>query len=479
MSRVVTLYIDDGILRLLVAKGKKVKKWADLVLEPGLVKGGVVVDEAEVAAKVKELFKALGVRTKKVIVGLSGARCLTRLISLPELPQALLAEAIRQETERIRPVPLEQFYLTWQIISSRREKMQVFVVALPHDVADGLVKTLRQAGVEPYLVDIKPLALARVVKEATAVIVDVQPTEFDIVIMVDGIPQHIRTLSFSRGAESWSEKLPIIAQELDRTMKFYDSSHPENPLAPGTPIFVTGELAMESEVFGSLAVELTHPVLPLSPPLKCPAGMPISQYMANIGLALKKMSGGRAYPSKVNVNALPDIYRPEAPSLINMVVPLAIAVAIGLLAFLGMFVQNASANNASIRAELDASNQLLNQRYSAQQSLQRDIASLEKEVAELEATHSAFTSVLNSFDSKRAEVNGDLAIAISTLPDTVNLPRIAYATVGLNIAGTAPSEKEVLAYATALRASGRFSQVIISNIRRTGGGMSFNFTLSK
>ncbi len=470
---VVTLYIDDSSLRLLVAKGKKVEKWADLTLEPGLIRDGVILNEAEVAAKIKELLKGLGVRNKKVVAGLSGLRCLTPLISLPQLPKALLPEAIRQETETIMPVPMEQFYLTWQTIPSRGEE-KVFVVAVPRNAADALVKTLRQAGVEPDLMDIKPLALARAVKEATAIIVDVQPTEFDIVIMVDGIPQPIHTQSLPRAAKSWKEKLPIIRQELDKTMKFYDSSHPENPLASDTPIFVSGELTPES-----LAGELKHPVLPLSPPLKCPPGLLLGRYMANIGLALKKISSvRRACPSKVNVNALPDVYRPEAPSLINMLAPPIILVAVALLIFLFMLIRNTAADTAAGQDQLDTVKQILNEKKPENQLQTEEIAELEKAVAELEVTYDAFATVLDSFGSNHAEVNGDLAVVISALPGTLSLTSISHAT-GLAISGTAPSEGEVLAYATALRASDRFSQVIVSSIKRTKDGMSFNFALNK
>ena len=47
VKNVVTLYIDDTNLRLLVAKGDKVKKWADLPLEYGLVNKVVPYDELE------------------------------------------------------------------------------------------------------------------------------------------------------------------------------------------------------------------------------------------------------------------------------------------------------------------------------------------------------------------------------------------------------------------------------------------------
>ena len=75
-GKAVTLFIDDTEIRLLVAKGKRVKKWTRLPLEPGLVKDGVICDEAQVVDRLKELFKLEKVTTKKVIAGLSGLNSL-------------------------------------------------------------------------------------------------------------------------------------------------------------------------------------------------------------------------------------------------------------------------------------------------------------------------------------------------------------------------------------------------------------------
>ncbi len=217
-KKVVTLYINDTNLKLLVVKGKRVKKWANLPLEAGLVKDGVVLDEAKLAAEIKELLKAQRVRPGKVIAGLSGLHCLSRLISLPPLPEGMLAEAVRREAERLLPVPLEQLYLSWQIIPPSGEGIQVFLAALPCNAVDALIKTLRQAGVKPYLMDLAPLALARVVDRATAIIVDVRSTEIDIVIMVEGVPHPIRTVPLPSEALSLQEKFPTIRDELERTI---------------------------------------------------------------------------------------------------------------------------------------------------------------------------------------------------------------------------------------------------------------------
>ena len=95
-KQITTLYIDNTSLRLMVTDGNQIKEWAEVPLEPGLVENSVVMKEAEFTDKVKQLFEVQKVTTKKVVVGVSGLRCLTRPITLPKLPKDMLDEAVRR-----------------------------------------------------------------------------------------------------------------------------------------------------------------------------------------------------------------------------------------------------------------------------------------------------------------------------------------------------------------------------------------------
>ena len=70
--KVTTLFIRDDAVNLLVVDGKRVDKWASAPLEAGLVSQGLVLDEARVAEKLKELFKLEKITMGRVIAGLSG-----------------------------------------------------------------------------------------------------------------------------------------------------------------------------------------------------------------------------------------------------------------------------------------------------------------------------------------------------------------------------------------------------------------------
>ena len=54
-EKVMTLYLEDSNIKLLVAKGRKVERWAITSLDAGLVKDGVIVNENKVADKIREM----------------------------------------------------------------------------------------------------------------------------------------------------------------------------------------------------------------------------------------------------------------------------------------------------------------------------------------------------------------------------------------------------------------------------------------
>ncbi|MFC1908025.1 pilus assembly protein PilM [Chloroflexota bacterium] len=480
-KKIITLYVSDTSIKLLETRGNRVKKWVRLPLESGLVKDGVIVNETEVVAKIKEVIKAQKVKVGKVIVGLSGLHCLFRVIDLPQLPETMLVEAIGREAARLLPVPPEQLYLSWQVIPSSGEGIQVFLAALPRNAVDVLIKTLRQVGVKPYLMDLTPLALARVIDTTPAIIVDVRSTEVDIVIMVEGVPQLIRSLALPGESVSPQEKLSAVREELERTIKFYNSSYPEKPLESSIPIFVSGELADEPELDQSLVDGLgSYNVLPLSSPLKCPQGLILSQCMVNVGLALKELSvGKRASPSVVNLNVLPEVYRVKGPSLIKILAPIGIIAVVALLFSQITLIRGATDETILLQKRLNVFDLLLTEKDIEQQSQDEQIAELEEKVVELEVTNNTFDTAFSSLSIYQEKVNGDLGIAIatSTLPTGVDLTGITHIGVALTVRGMSSSGTEVLTYANALRDTDRFSQVTISNIEKIEDKINFTLTL--
>jgi Tfp pilus assembly protein PilN len=314
--------------------------------------------------------------------------------------------------------------------------------------------------------DLKPLLLARVVKEKTAIILDVQPNEFDIVIMVNGIPQPIRTVSFPSETLSWQKKLPMIKNELNRTIEFYQSNNPEWPLAPDVPVFVSGEIAYESEHLQSISDEVGHPVLPISPPLEYPAGLDPHRYMANIGLVLKKLSFNETGLSVTHLNVLPEVYQPEPISLIRILVVPTAVIAICFVLLLGLLIQNTSSDIAKLHSQLNATNLLLQQKLAQKQKLTDTLADMENKIKQTKTSGGNFAAAVANLEKQSNGLNGDLEVLMNSLPATVSLATVSHSSHTCTMKGRAPDEEEILSYLRELDASGRFSDITINNMRR-------------
>ncbi|MFH1087612.1 MAG: pilus assembly protein PilM [Chloroflexota bacterium] len=474
-KRIVTLYVDDTGLRLLVVRDRQIEQWAELPLEPGVVKDNVVVKEAELAAQIRRLFQGSKVKTRKVIVGLSGLRCLSRPMTLPQLPRDMLDEAVPREARRSLPVPLDQLHISWQTIPAPEGKTRVFLAAVPRLTADALLNALRQAGLRPYFMSLKPLLLAKVMEQAMGVIVDVQTTEFDIVVVSGGVPQPVRTIPFASQGLSWQEKLTMIRNDVDRTLAFHNSNNPENPLGSSIPIFASGDLADESELLAALSKETEHPVLPLPSPLKCPDGFHTSRYMANIGLALHMLSSGSVVGhSAANLNALPMSYRPKPVSWANIVAWSGAVGAAALLVFGVLLVQSNSADIASTRVEVNAAEQRIRLGLAQSEEMTKGIAELQKKVADADVVARRFTTALGSLERQSTAMNRGLELAIDALPGTISLTAVSYEKATLNIGGRAPGESDVLSYLGNLNADGRFGEFTVRSMSRIEGkGIDF------
>ena len=479
-QKAVTLYIDDTSLRLLVTSGQRVKKWADVPLEPGLVKNSVVLKPEEVATVIRQLFKAHKVNSKKVILGISGLHCLTRPILLPQLPKDMMEEAVMREAKRVLPVSPDHLYLSWKSLPAEEGKSQVFLVAIPQNVADALVNTLHLAGLKPDLMDTKPMLLARLVKDTTSIIIDLQPTEFDIIIKADGIPQPVRTVSFPDEKVSWQDKLSMIKNEINRTIDFYNADNKQFPLTPAQPVFASGELADAVEQSQVLSQKLDRTVIPLTPPFENPDGLNPNRYMANMGLVLKKILplNSSSLPLS-NLNLLPKVYQPEPISLMRVTAVPGVISSVGFLLLLTLITQSTLADISEMRGQLNATTQLLQQKLNERQQLINTIGKSEQEMKNIEGLRGNIDAALANFEMQSQKMNGDLAVTINTMPDTVSLTKINHTDTSFTLTGLATSEEEVLSYLSELNASGRFSRIKIANMSTTGNQeVRFNVVLN-
>ena len=475
-KRITTLYIADTDINLLVMKGKQVETWTSLALEPGLVSQGFIAEQALVAEKVRQVFKEAGVQPKNVIVALSGHDSLYRIITLPDVPEAVLPEAVRREAKRTIPTPLEEVYFSYQSVPAMKGERRVFLATFPRSPVDALVGTLRQANVKPYVMDLAPLAICRIPDVPRAIIVNTRLDHLEVMIIADRLPEVIRRLSLPGEVESLAEKLPLVAEEFNRTVLFYNSSHVDKPLDSTVPVFVCGDLAEAPETWQTLVGDRDYSVSPLPSPIEAPEGFNSNQFMINIGLALKELLAEKeeANFSLVDFNALPEAYLPEHFSIIRVLIPVGIVIGIGLIIVAVLLGANARTQIEKVRSEVTVVEDRVSQ-------LQSDITALTSQTGSLQATANTLNNTIAALQLERAEMHEDLRVIhrkAGTMAK-VTVGAITHSGSSVRVNGVASDEDAVFAYARELRESGRFSTVWIPSIRESQGAFSFAFDLTK
>lgn len=462
----VTLNIESSDVRFLVVRGRRILSWGSIPLAPGLVKRGFIYDSAGVSSAINTLFLEKKLPRNGTIVSLTGMRSSIRIFSLPKLKSDLLEDAIRHEAEREMPVPLEELYLSRQRLDSKGAAQRYLILGIPRELLDTEVRTLTQAGIRPRVINLKPLALVRTANREEALIIDMEPDTFDLVVISGGIPVIMRTV-ISRGEGMvFEDRIPQLKDELARTIEFYNSSLPEHPLGPTTPVYLTGLLADDVSACDLVKAAIDSPIEKLAPPGRYPPDFPLGQYAVNIGLARRQSAskkstvpGGVRLPV-VNPNVLPQRYGPQPISPTGILYPVAAMGLIALLFFMYQWRLGGEAQIASIQDEMVSVNRQIDDMREVVVRTAAAIDDTEAEIDRLEQEReSILAAVAALLDLGPSNLSWSLQNALDVLPRGVQLTSIDETADQITLVGNTDKKSSVADYVLALERSDLFGTV--------------------
>lgn len=462
----ITLSISATCIRLLATEGRRVKGWGDAPLSPGLVRDGLILDPKGVGKSINGLFESTKISKERVIISVTGLSFTYRILSLPRMKRSLLEEAILRGARKEIPLPLEELYLSWRAIGGGPDELDFFVLGVPRNLVDAVVQTLAEAGVKPYVMDLKPLALARAANREDALIVALEPDCLDVIVVANGIPAVMHTVTPREGA-SIEDNIRRLTDELSRIVSFHDSSHPEDPVNPNTPLLLTGELSGDATA-ELIKSEIEYPVEFLVPPLEFPAELPVTAYTTNTGLALKEVSrrtaseGDTAGYHDINLNILSEKHRTTGGpvSLRRILMPLALAIAIGLLFPVYQLKSEADAEVVHLQNELSRVSEELHQVHLTSV----EAGQIEDTIDEISAETDTLRQEHQHILSGNGYFADTLRLVAEALPSEVYFTLIEVGADQIVVEGRAENPLAVINYVTTLETEGVFSEVRIAEI---------------
>jgi Tfp pilus assembly protein PilN len=463
------LNISSRNIKILSLKGKRVNTWASIDLTEGLVRDGLVLQPEAVAEAINSLFRSTGIPKTNVIASVAGLPFTYRTISLPQLKPALFEEAILRAAKKEISLPLDELYVSWQPIASKGEEQEYFVLGVPRNTIDTLIQTLKLADVEPDLIGIRSLALARAANRSDAIIVSMEPDCFDIVLVTNGLPSVLHTMSPRTEGATLEDNVHRLADELTKIVAFNQSSNPNFQLSPSTPLLLTGESAAEATNSGLLQAEIEYPLEPLIPPVEFPNDFPIASYTTSIGLALKRTAikpsaRGEATPfNDININILEGRYRklktkPTASK--GVLLAALLVVAIGIL--FPLYQMRAQVINDNQALETEISN--VNRELSLATLVNEETLKTETTISELTATTEAIKAANQNILGVRGYFNTGLQMVTKIMPSEIYFTSIEILKESIVIQGEADNVFTVIQYATALETTGAFTEVRITQL---------------
>lgn len=338
-ASVVTLDISSTGVSIMETRGGVIRRWADASFESAETEQTAKKGEPDLGVIVRRLMHSSGIKASKVITSISGLYTISRLIPMDNLPPApTLEESVSEIARGIMPVPRETLYLFWQTMSTAERGSQVFTIGVPKDIIDDKVRSLKAAGISTQAIELKTIALARAVGKNEALILNIERTNFDIIILIEGMPEIMHSLAWQPDSMGIEDAAEYLAAQLDMIIEHYNAGHVSTPFDMSTPLYITGQMSVNPELIEKLQGRLELNIEPLTSPLDCPVFLPISQYAANIGLAMRKeiaartnSGNGDAGALALDVNMLPQAYQPWRPTVKQVYSVVIIVAAIALV----------------------------------------------------------------------------------------------------------------------------------------------------
>jgi type IV pilus assembly protein PilM len=274
-----------------------VKKFGVFPLPPDAIVDGAIMDHAVVIEGVKTALRALKVREKETATSLSGHSVIIKKVVLPTMTPEELEESIQWEVEQYIPFDINEVKIDFQVVGPLRDdpsKMEVLLVAVKSDLVNDYVAVIREAGLNPSVVDVDAIAAGNAFEACHSVsgdqvpmIVNVGASFMNINIIQSGIPLFTRDVPMGGGvftseiqkqlavsfeaaedlktgmrspgdkagkvAEIMKTVSHILATEAQRSFNFFSATYPDRQVSK---VYLTGGAAKSAFLKEALAEKI-------------------------------------------------------------------------------------------------------------------------------------------------------------------------------------------------------------------------------
>jgi hypothetical protein len=162
----------------------------------------------------------------------------------------------------------------------------IYAVAFDRAAIQGLAATARLAGVEPIVVELKSISVARAAPLASCVVLDLASEPAEVILIDANLPRLWH--SFKAKFETGDDDVGKVAAGLRTVLNFYKRPPSGANFGPDVPVLISGDHSLPTNAVAILADLVGHPVEVLPAPARVPADIRHGTYLACLGLIMRR-----------------------------------------------------------------------------------------------------------------------------------------------------------------------------------------------
>lgn len=297
--------IGTSSIRLVQLKGsggiRSLVKYALVPIDSKLALSDAPADQQKLAGVIKDLIAQTKITTKNVAVGLPANRVFTTIVDIEKLANNEMAKTIELQADTLIPTPLDESKIDWSVLGTSPidpNKIEVLLASISNDFIEKRLDMLENIGLNVIAFEPESLAMARAIIPADVTLpiltVDMGSLSTDVVIVSAGGPRLIRNIPTGintvitaavqnlnvdeKQAEQFVFKfglskdklegqinsaiigtIDVLVGEIEKSIKFYNSRYPHNPLdriiviggassLPEFPLYLANKFAINVEI---------------------------------------------------------------------------------------------------------------------------------------------------------------------------------------------------------------------------------------
>ena len=247
---------------------------------PGSMDRGRVVDPARLGQALRQLVARTEITAGRALIAASDAIASFRVLSFP--PGTADGD-IAAELKRQLPLESDRMSLRRTEVLPDDGSRTVYAVVWDRTQVQAMAEAVRHAGLEPAVVELKSLCVARAVPEASCILVDLTAEPCEALLIDAHIPRVSHVFTIGSGTDLSAE----LAAGLRPVLAFYrQSTGAEFPAE--SPILIRADQMLPTLMATRLEGMTGHPVGPLPQPRRVLPEVRFVPFLTCIGLVMRR-----------------------------------------------------------------------------------------------------------------------------------------------------------------------------------------------